>query len=203
MYKEYSKQEIIDMDMNYRIQLINSLGGYKSICLIGSKSKEGQTNLGIFNSVFHLGSAPALYGFVCRPANRERHTLENILETKSYTINQVHHTFYKQAHQTSAKYQRETSEFEKVNLKEEYIRDIHAPFVQESKVKFGLELEETHNMMNKNTILIGRVIHVKVEEKLLDQKGFIQLDNSDTITGSGCDAYYQTEFIERLPYANP
>lgn len=202
-FKEFTNKEIVDMDMYYRIQLINSIGGFKSICLIGSKNGQEQSNVGIFNSVFHLGSAPALYGFVCRPANRERHTLENILETKSYTINQVHHSFYNQAHQTSAKYQREVSEFEKVNLSEEYIGDIHAPFVKESKIKFGLELAETHDMMNKNTIIIGRVVHVKVEEKLLDEKGFIQLDNAGTITGSGCDAYYETNFLQRLPYARP
>lgn len=202
-YKQFTDQEIIDMDTNFRIQLINSLGGFKSICLIGSKNKQGQTNLGIFNSVFHLGSAPALYGFVCRPADRERHTLENILETKSYTINQVHTSFYKNAHQASAKYAREVSEFEKVNLQEEYTENIHAPFVKESHIKFGLSLAETHNMMNKNTIIIGRVIHISIEEKLINDKGFIQLDTANTITGSGCDAYYQTNFIGRLPYAQP
>jgi len=202
-YKEFTNQEIIDMDTDYRIQLINSLGGFKSICLIGTKNKQKQSNLGLFNSVFHLGSAPALYGFVCRPADRERHTLENNLETKSYTINQVQQSFYKKAHQASAKYPREVSEFDKVQLTEEYIENIHAPFVKEARIKFSLELAETHNMMNKNTIIIGRVKHVKVEEKLLNEKGFIQLDQADTITGSGCDAYYKTKFIERLPYARP
>ena len=191
------------MDTDYRIQLINSLGGFKSICLIGTKNQKGQTNLGLFNSVFHVGSAPALYGFVCRPADRERHTLENILETKNYTINQVQKSFYQKAHQASAKYPREVSEFNQVKLTEEYIGQLAAPFVQESTVKFALELEETHSLLNKNTIIIGRVVHVAVQENLLNEKGFIQLDQSDTITGSGCDAYYQTQYLERLPYARP
>jgi len=202
-YKTFSNQEIIDMDTDYRIQLINSLGGFKSICLIGTKNEDKQTNLGLFNSVFHVGSAPALYGFVCRPADRERHSLENILSTKSYTINQVHQRFVSEAHQSSAKYAREVSEFEEVGLTEEYIEPIWAPFVKESKIKFALELEETHKLVNKNTIVIGRVVHILAEEKLLDEKGFIELSNSETITGSGCDAYYSTSFIERKKYARP
>ncbi len=191
------------MDTDYRIQLINSLGGYKSVCLIGTKNADQQTNLGLFNSVFHVGSAPAMYGFVCRPADRERHTLENILATESYTINQVQQSFYMQAHQASAKYARDVSEFEKVNLTEEYIGETKAPFVQEAVIKFGLQLAETHTLLNKNTIIIGHVVQVTVQEKLLDEKGFIQLAAANTITGSGCDAYYKTEFLSRLPYARP
>ena len=202
-YKTFSNQEIIDMDTDYRIQLINSLGGFKSICLIGTKNEDKQTNLGLFNSVFHVGSAPALYGFVCRPADRERHSLENILSTKSYTINQVHQHFVSEAHQSSAKYAREVSEFEEVGLTEEYKEPIWAPFVKESKIKFALELEETHKLVNKNTIVIGRVVHILAEEKLLDEKGFIELSKSETITGSGCDAYYSTRFLERKKYARP
>jgi flavin reductase (DIM6/NTAB) family NADH-FMN oxidoreductase RutF len=202
-YKIFSNEEIINMDTNYRIQLINSLGGFKSICLIGTKNKEHQTNLGLFNSVFHVGSAPALYGFVCRPADRERHSLENILSTQSYTINQVHHDFYEKAHQASAKYPREVSEFKKVGLTEEFQESIWAPYVKESKIKFALELEETHKLVNKNTIVIGRVVHIVAEESLIDGKGFMQLSKSETITGSGCDAYYNTSFLDRKNYARP
>ncbi|MER3328756.1 MAG: flavin reductase, partial [Candidatus Kapaibacterium sp.] len=159
--------------------------------------------LGLFNSIFHLGSSPAYFGFMCRPADRERHTLENILETKSYTINQVQRSFYKNAHQASAKYPRNISEFEKVNLTPEYREEIIAPFVKESTIKFGLELAEAHNMLNKNTIIIGQVKLISIPENTIDESGFLQLDTAQTIAGSGCDAYYETNFIEQLPYARP
>lgn len=202
-YKNFHQDEIISMDTNKRIQLINSLGGFKSLCLIGTKNEKGQSNLGLFNSVFHVGSSPALYGFVCRPADRERHTMENILATKSYTMNQVHESIYKQAHQASAKYPRDVSEFEQVHLTEAYADDIPAPYVQEAHIKFALELAETHTLMNKNTLLIGRVVHIQVAEQLLDENGFIQLAAATTVAGSGCDAYYRTEFIAREAYARP
>ena len=202
-YKEFSNEEIVNMDTDYRIQLINSLGGYKSLCLIGSQNEEQQQNLGLFNTVFHVGSAPALFGFVCRPADRERHTLENILATKSYTLNQVNRKIYKQAHQASAKYPRAVSEFEKTNLTPEIKDGIFAPFVKEAYVKFALELAETHALLNKNTIVIGRVIQISINEEVVEENGFINLQKAKTIAGSGCDAYHSTEFIERLAYARP
>lgn len=202
-YKSFSNQEIVDMDNRYRIQLINSIGGFKSICLIGTQNDEGQNNLGIFNSVFHIGSAPALYGFCCRPADRERHTLENIMETGVYTMNQVDESFYKQAHQASAKYPRELSEFDQVGLTPQFEHDIKAPFVQEAKIKFALELEDDLLLSNKNTLVIGKVMHVLVREDLIDEKGYLDLAAANTITGSGCDAYYTTDALGRMPYARP
>lgn len=202
-YKSFSKEEIIDMDMYYRIQLINSLGGYKSICLIGTQNDAGQHNLGIFNSIFHIGSAPALYGFCCRPGDRERHTLENIMQTGIYTINQVDESFYKQAHQASAKYARELSEFDEVGLTPQFYNNIKAPFVQESKIKFALELEDDLLLSNKNTLVIGRVIQVLVREDLMNEKGYIDLAAANTISGGGCDAYYTTTALGRMPYARP
>ncbi len=197
------QSDIENMDKDFRIQLINSLGGFKSICLIGTKNTDGLTNLGLFNTIFHVGSAPAMYGFISRPSDRERHTLENILQTKQYTINQVHSDFYKKAHQASAKYPREVSEFNMVGLKEGYIEKCIAPFVAESNIKFGLELAETNTLQNKNTIVIGYVRHIIIQNDLIDNDGFISLTKARTIAGSGCDAYYHAFFKERLGYAQP
>jgi hypothetical protein len=44
--------------------------------------------------------------------------LENILETNFYTINHINKSSYKKAHQTSARYPKEVSEFEAVGLTE-------------------------------------------------------------------------------------
>lgn len=49
---------------------------------MGTVNKIGHTNLAIFNSVIHIGANPPLMGFISRPNSGERHTLENIQETK-------------------------------------------------------------------------------------------------------------------------
>lgn len=85
------------------------------------KNKTGQTNLAIFNSLVHIGANPPLIGFVVRPDSAERHTLNNILETGFYTINHINENIYKQAHQTSARYPEEISEFAATGLNEQYL----------------------------------------------------------------------------------
>ena len=64
MKKMYLDNIDIDtLDSRKRVHLINSLGGFKSVSLIGTQSKSGNTNLSIFSSIFHIGANPALIAF--------------------------------------------------------------------------------------------------------------------------------------------
>lgn len=63
----FDKNAINAMDKRYRANLINSVTGYKSANLIGTVSQEGTENLAVFSSVTHLGSNPAMLGFIMRP----------------------------------------------------------------------------------------------------------------------------------------
>ena len=86
MQTHFSNKNIIEMEQRQRAVFINSLGGFKSVCLVGTKNNQNQTNLSIISSLVHIGSSPALFGMIIRPGVVERHTLENILETKYYTV---------------------------------------------------------------------------------------------------------------------
>ena len=115
---KFSHEDINAMHHLYRINLINSCSGFKSANLIGTKSQSGISNVAVFSSVTHLGSDPAVLGFL-RPTAALRNTYENILETKTYTIN-YYLEIIEDAHHTSAKYDKHISEFDKTNLTEEY-----------------------------------------------------------------------------------
>ena len=107
-----SNNQIKQLDRIYRLNLINSITGIKPANLIGSKSKDGISNVAIFSSVIHLGSNPALIGMVFRPqVETKRDTYRNILETETYTINHVPLSKTENAHFTSAKFDAEESEF--------------------------------------------------------------------------------------------
>jgi len=80
---------IAQMERSYRNSLINSLNGYKCLQLIGTIGKDGHSNLGLFSSVIHLGSFPALFGVVFRPKSQNHDTLSNIERSKIYTMNNV------------------------------------------------------------------------------------------------------------------
>jgi flavin reductase (DIM6/NTAB) family NADH-FMN oxidoreductase RutF len=188
----------------YRANFINSLTGFKSVSLIGTVNQKGQTNLAIFSSMVHLGSDPALIGFINRPIQAAPHTLANIQATEIYTVNHVHPSFLELAHQTSAKYPEEVSEFDELGLTPEFIDSIAAPFVKESKVKYALSLEEIIPIKLNNTFLvIGKLQHVTLEEEILLPDGFLELSKASSLCSNGIDAYYSTQLIGRYEYAKP
>lgn len=202
--QHFSISSIQTWERFYRANFINSLTGFKSVSLIGTISQSGQTNLAIFSSVVHLGSDPALIGFINRPIKAAPHTLANIQSTGTYTINHVHPSFLELAHQTSAKYPEEISEFDELGLTPEFFEATAAPFVKESKVKYGLTLEEIIPIKVNNTFLvIGKLQSVALEEDILLPDGFLELDKASSICSNGIDAYYSTQLIDRYEYAKP
>lgn len=197
------KETLSQYDSRYRATLINSLAGLKQAILIGTKSNDGYSNLAIFNSLIHIGASPALLGFICRPATVKRDTLSNILETNHYTINFVVASDYQKAHQTSAKYAKEVSEFDACGFTEHYHPHFDAPFVAEAPVKVAMHLEQKIDISINNTILImGSIQHIQIDKNIIASDGFVALNQLNTLACSGLDAYYETRFIERLSYAN-
>lgn len=183
---------------------MNSLTGFKSASLIGTIDASGNTNLSIFSSVTHLGSNPALIGFINRPDTTERHTFENILEVGQFTISHISSTIFQKAHQTSARYPKEVSEFDAVGLTPQFLSGFRAPFVQESSIKYGLEYVENHKLNINGTILIiGKVIEVMLPESCMRADGSIDVERAQTVAISGLDGYHSTERIARLSYAKP
>ena len=107
----YTKKQIEEFSHLYKINLMNSISGFKSANLIATKSKDNYTNVAVFSSVMHYGSSPAILGFVLRPTTVIRNTYNNIKETGFYTINAINESIIDDAHHTSAKYSAEISEF--------------------------------------------------------------------------------------------
>ena len=199
-----SKNDLQAMEQRERTRLVNSLSGFKSANLIGSCDSQGAANLAVISSVVHLGSHPPLFGFIVRPCKRRRHTLDNILETKHFTINSIGADFFKKAHQTSARYPKEVSEFESVGLTPYYDDDFSAPFVLESALKIGLELKEHIQIESNHTqMLIGEVVTLHAPKNAFMPDGYLDLEALDTVTISGLDSYHVTQRLHRLSYAKP
>lgn len=199
-----SASNIQSWERFYRANFVNSLTGFKSVSLIGTVNEFGQTNLGIFSSLVHIGSDPALVGYINRPVKAAPHTLANIQATGVYTINHIQPSFLDKAHQTSAKYPLEVSEFDEVGLTAEFLDGSAAPFVKESKVKYSLALEEVIPIKLNNTFLvIGKIQQVKLEDNILLPDGFLELDKASSICSNGIDGYYSTHLIDRYQYAKP
>lgn len=201
-YIHLTSSDFGKMESRYRAAFMNALTGFKSASLIGTIDINGHPNLSIFSSVVHLGSNPALVGFVNRPDSTERHTLENIYETGFYSINHINKNIFRQAHQTSARYPKNISEFEATQLSPEFINGFKAPFVKESHIKFGVEFAEKHELKINGTILvIGKIVEVMLPESSLKADGAIDIEAAETIAISGLDSYHSTGKLARLSYA--
>ncbi|MEJ2104682.1 MAG: flavin reductase [Ignavibacteriaceae bacterium] len=198
------KKDLLKLEKLYRAAFVNSLSGFKSANLIGTISSEGKTNLSIFNSVIHVGANPPLMGFLMRPVSVERHTYTNIKETNHFTINHINKEILKQAHQTSARYEKDVSEFDACGLTPEYTETSKAPYVKESKIKIGLKFLEEHEIKSNGTIfIVGEIQEIVLPDKVVLADGYVDIEKAGTIAISGLDSYHETKRISRLSYAKP
>ncbi|WP_299118329.1 flavin reductase family protein [uncultured Tenacibaculum sp.] len=199
-----TRKEIEAFPHLYKINLVNSISGYKSANLIGTKSKEGITNVAVFSSVVHYGSNPPILGFVLRPTTVIRNTYNNIKETGVYTINAISEGMIEEAHHTSAKYSAEISEFDKTNLTSEYKNNFDAPFVAESPLQLGMKyLEEYHIKANDTVLVLGEVTDLYFEDTMLSEDGFLNLSKENVAAINGLDTYMVAKEFKRLSYQRP
>lgn len=202
MSKPIERLVIEAMPKRYRANLFNSLAGYKSANLLGTINDQGQTNLALMTSVFHIGAHPPLIGLLIRPHSVPRHSLENLLQTGVYTLNVVTAGMHQQAHQSSARYDRDVSEFAAVGFEEEYSDGVGAPYVKQSPIKTGLALIETQTLkMNDTVLVIGEVIELIINDTLIADDGQLDLNAADAVAVSGLDEYHTASSLGRLPYA--
>jgi len=204
MLQHYSIEELEGWDRFKRTHFINSLSGFKSTHLIGTTNSNGVHNLGLFHNVVHLGADPAMIGYVNRPREAAPHTLANIEATGQYTMNAISAPWVQAAHQCSAKYPAEVSEFDATGLTPLFREGVKAPFVAESSIQYGMELIEIVPITHNNTYLvIGRVTGIWVQASLVGTDGFIDLAAGEIVTSAGIDAYYSPTLLHRFPYAKP
>lgn len=200
----FSSADIQDMDKIFRLNLINSCTGYKSANLLGTRSNRGNTNLAVFSSITHLGSNPAIIGFVLRPTTVPRDTYKNIKETGLFTVNHIHSDVVADAHHTSAKYPEEISEFDQTDFKPEYIDEFYAPYVNGAKVRLGCQYLNEYEIKENDTLLIvSKIEAIHISENILQEDGWLSLEDAQSVTINGLDGYASPKLIERFDYARP
>jgi flavin reductase (DIM6/NTAB) family NADH-FMN oxidoreductase RutF len=200
----FKVNSVDQMERFYRANFINGLSGFKSPVLIGTVNDNGENNLAIFNNIVHLGSDPALIGFVNRPKQAAPHTLSNIEGMGLYTMNHVTADMIEKAHQTSAKYPQGVSEFDKTGLSPEFLGDCKAPFVKESPVKFSLVMQQVIPIhFNRTFFVIGAIQDIYLDRDIIDADGCLNLQQADIITSLGNHEYFTLQKNSKLPYAKP
>ena len=201
---QFDKEKFQDLAKIYRLNLINSVTGYKSAHLVGTCSKAGDQNLAIFSSVVHLGSDPALIGFILRPTTVPRHSHANMKETGFFSLNAISKSQIKEAHHTSAKYPEGVSEFDQTLLEPEKKKGWEIPFVKDAPIQMGCKyLNEYHIKENNTLLILGSIEQLFIKEGLLQEDGWVQLDKGEIVSINGLDGYALPTLLERFEYARP
>ena len=198
----FSNEDIKNLPRIKRLNLINSITGVKPANLIGTRSNVN-SNLAIISSIVHLSTNPPLLSFMLRPDHKViRHTYENIKSEGFFTINNITDNFIEQAHYTSAKFDREVSEFKECNFTEEYLSDFTSPFVKESSLKLGMSYVESVFIKSSNTVMVvGKIEHIYISEHAINKDGLVDLEVLKTVGISGLNSYYKLKKLADFPYA--
>lgn len=200
------KHVLHSLDKCQRVALVNSLPGFKPVVLVGTVNEDRRTNLCIINSCFHVGADPALMGMIVRPApeGTERHTLENILATKTYSVNAVTRGMAQRAHHTSARFTRDQSEFDACGFTEHWREGFTAPYVSESPLQLGLTFAEHLPLtINGTHLIIGSIEQIHLSDHARREDGTLDLQSMDIVAGVGLDAYHSVTAGQRFTYAKP
>lgn len=185
-----------------RVQFATTLPGPKPICLVGTRSTTGIANLAPFSSITHLGSNPLLIGMITRPDVVQRNTLQNIIDTESWTLNHVTSDTVDRAHQCSAKYPADVSEFVATGLTEHTHKGVIAPFVKECPIRYALTLEGIIDIpANGTKLIIGRFQLADIPEESFSEDGDISITEYDSLASTALDTYFTITEHKRLPYA--
>lgn len=202
MTNKYTRLDIENFSQRYRANLINSLSGFKSATLVGTSN--GQTNnLAIVSSVVHVGAHPPLLGMIMRPHTVQRDTLTNIKQQGIYTLNHVGIQWVDKAHQTSARYSSDESEFDAVGLTPYFSDGLDAPYVKESTIKMGLKVAQHFTLINQTEMIIGEIQELFLDNDLLTHDGYLDIELANSACISGLDSYHSTSRISQFAYAKP
>lgn len=200
--RSFSATDIKAMPQRFRANFINSLSGFKAAALLGTT--DGRTNnLAMISSVVHVGANPPLLGMIMRPHTVQRDSLSNIKKHGVYTLNHVHRHWVDKAHQTSARYEQDESEFDKVGLTPWFSDTFRAPYVAESAVKLGLKVRQHFTLCNDTEMVIGEIQQVLLDEAIIAEDGYADIEQAETVCVSGLDSYHSTSRIAQFCYAKP
>lgn len=188
----------------WRAQLINSASGFKPLVLLATRNSNNIDNLAVFSQLIHLGANPPLLGILFRPDSVPRHTLENLQTQGMATVNAVRYADRRAAHQTSARYAADVSEFDAVGLQREFRPEWPLPFVHGCPVQWAVRLQSLLPIAANGTQLaVLEVVHLYIAEGGVLEDGYVDLAALGVATVNGLDAYHRTDSLDRLPYAKP
>ncbi len=167
----------------------------RPICFASTVDSDGNVNLSPY-SFFNVFSAnPPILIF--SPARRVRdnttkHTLENVLATKEVVINIVNYDMVQQMSLSSTEYAAGVNEFVKAGFTEGASLKVTPPRVLEAPVQLECKVKEVVALGTEGgagNLVICEVVHLHIDEKILDADGKIDPAKIDAVARMGGNWY--------------
>lgn len=200
--KTVDLDEIMAWEREYRRAFVNTLSGIKAAFLLGTQEENGRNNLGLFASIVHLGAAPPLLGVVLRPPDAQQDTRRIIQINTHFTLNAVSVDQIESAHQCSARYPPDRSEFDACHCTPWFSERHIAPYVGESPLKIGLKAIEIIDVKaNNSRMVVAAITEVHLEDKLLGIDGQILPAAAQLCGVVGLNAWHSHHPTKNIPFA--
>ncbi len=171
----------------------------RPIAFASTIDKEGKVNLSPFSFFNVFGSNPPILIF--SPARRGRnnttkHSYENVKEVAEVVINIANYPMVEQMSLASTEYDKGVNEFIKAGFTEAKSTKVQPPRVAESPVAFECKVNqviETGEAGGAGNLVICEVIHIHVNEEILDENGKIDPFKLDPIGRLGGNWYSRSK----------
>ena len=187
-YRHFLADDLQAMPKRQRTEFVQGLSGIKSLFAI--ITSDGNTlNIAPFNSIVHISSNPARIGYISRPDNNHRHTLQNIIAHQSFSINSVREEDLEDVVACSENLPSNHSEFEGKHIQPTNPNNLTIPALQCADVQIFCQYEEHITIPSSQGILvIGRIQEVIIREPLY--QGEHQEGWKDLALSQGLEHFY-------------
>jgi flavin reductase (DIM6/NTAB) family NADH-FMN oxidoreductase RutF len=151
----------------------------RPIGLISTVGRNGQHNLAPFSFFNALSSDPPYVALsISRhiPDGRPKDTLRNIRDTGEFVANVVSEEIAQAQNECGREYPPDVDEFAVTGLTPARSTAVRPPAVLESKVNFECRLfKEIELPKSSYTLVLGEVVHMRVDEDVMEPSGRINL----------------------------
>ena len=187
-FRKFNPKELELRDVH---QLLLGSVAPRPIGFAASMSKDGNINLAPFSYHNAFSSNPPVVGI--SPAfsgntGKSKNTLNNILDTKEFTLSVVTYNMVEQMNICAAEYPSSVDEFEKSGLNKYSSEIIKVPGVQESPLimecKFIQHIQLSKEPAGGN-LLLGEVVQFHAKEEIYNNDGQIEPAKVDQVARLG------------------
>lgn len=176
----------------------------RPIAWVSTVSREGIANVAPFSFFAGVGSRPPSLVFC--PANRRdgrpKDTLKNIQDTGEFVVNVATARLAEAMNLSSSDLPPEESEFEQFGIRTAPSQRVRPERVAESPVQFECHLLRVINLdegPGGANLVIGRIVWMHVDDRVLDDDGFADPLQLDAIGRMGGTAYCRTQDVFEIP----